>query len=60
MAIVNPATPESWNTHGYSTLYRAAMQIMTPSTTGRQYGPQAAGPFGQRDIRRRPDLPQPA
>ena len=36
-----------------------AMLIMTPSTTGCQYGPQAAGPFGQRDARRRPDLPQP-
>ena len=26
-----------------------AMLILTPSTMGCQYSPQAAGPFGQRD-----------
>ena len=58
VATVDPATPESQSTHGYSTPSRiaipvrrgtVAMLIMTPSTTGRQYGLQVAGPFGQRD-----------
>ena len=37
-----------------------AMLTMTPPTTGCQYGPRAAGPFSQREARRRPGLPQSA
>ena len=37
----------------------ATLTLMS-STTGRQRGPRAVGPFGQRDTRRRPCLPQSA
>ena len=36
------------------------MLTLMSSTTGYQYGPRAVGPFGQRDTRRRPGLPQSA
>ena len=66
VATVKPAAPESQNTHGYSTSYGAAMTrpawhycmlTMTSPTAGCQYAPQAAGPFSQRDTRRRPRFP---
>ena len=66
VAIVQPATPESRSMHGHSAPYGSA--IPRPARhcchvdrdvthDRRQYGPRAAGPFSQRDARRRPGLP---
>ena len=69
MATVQPTTPESRSRHGHRTPYGSAISRPARhcSHVGlnvihdrRQYGPRAAGPFSQRDARRRPGLPQSA
>ncbi len=69
VATVRPTTPGARGRHGHRTPYGTA--ISRPArhcshasldvTHGRrQYGPRAAGPFSQREARRRPGLPQSA
>ena len=66
VAAVQPTTPESRSMHGHSAPYRSAVPrparhccYVDRDVTHdrRQYGPRAAGPFSQRDARRRPGLP---
>ena len=69
VATVQPATPESRSMHGHSAPYGSAIprparhccHVDREATHDRrQYGPRAAGPFSQRDARRRPSFPQSA
>ena len=66
VATVQPTTPESRSRHGHRTPYGSAISRPARhcSHAGlnvihdrRQYGPRAAGPFSQREARRRPGLP---
>ena len=66
VATVQPTTPESRRGHGHRTPYGSAVSRPARhcSHVGLdvihdrcQYGPWAAGPFSQRDARRRPGLP---
>ena len=66
VATVRPTTPESRGRHGHRTPYGSAISrpARPCSHAGlnvirdrRQYGPRAAGPFSQREARRRPGLP---
>ena len=66
VAAVQPATPESRSMHGHSAPYGSAIPRPARHCSHvdcdvthdrRQYGPRAAGPFSQRDARRRPGLP---
>ena len=68
-ATVRPTTPEARGRHGHRTPYGTAIprparhcsHTSLDVTHGRhRYGPRAAGPFSQREARRRPDLPQSA
>ena len=69
VATVQPITLESRSRHGHRTPYGTAISrparhcshaSLDVTHGGRQYGPQAAGPFSQREARRRPGLPQSA
>ena len=69
VATVRPTTPEARGRHGHRTPYGSAISRPARhcSHAGlnvihdrRQYGPRAAGPFSQREARRRPGLPQSA
>ena len=69
VVTVQPATPESRSMHGHSAPYGSAIprparhccHVDRDATHDRrQYGPRAAGPFSQRDARRRPSLLQSA
>ena len=66
VAAVQPTTPESWNRHGHRAPYGSAITRsarhcshvdLDVTHDRRQYGPRAAGPFSQRNSRRRPGLP---
>ena len=66
VAAVQPTTPESRNMHGHRASYGSAIPRpawhfshvdLDVTHDMRQYGPRAAGPFSQRDARRRPGLP---
>ena len=66
VAAVQPTTPESRNRHGHRAPYGSAISCpvrhcshvdLNVTHDIRQYGPRAAGPFSQRDARRRPSLP---
>ena len=69
VATVRSTIPEARGRHGHRTPYGSAISRPARhcSHAGlnvihdeRQYGPQAAGPLGQREARRRPSLPQSA
>ena len=66
VAAVQPTTSESRNRHGHRAPYGSAISRparhcshvdLDVTHDRRQYGPRAAGPFSQRDTRRRPGLP---
>ena len=66
MVAVQPTTPETRNKHDHRAPYGSAIPRPTRHCSHvdldvthdrRQYGPRAAGPFSQRDARRRPGLP---
>ena len=69
VATVQPTTPEARGRHGHRTPYGTAISRparhcshagLNVTHDRRQYGPRAAGPFSQREARRRPGLPQSA
>ena len=69
VATVRPTTPEARGRHGHRTPYGTAISRparhcshagLNVTHDRRQYGPRAAGPFSQREARRRPGLPQSA
>ena len=66
MAAVQPTIPESRNRHGHRAPYGSAISRpawhcshvdLAVTHDKRQYDSRAAGPFSQRDARRRPGLP---
>ena len=69
VATVRPTTPEARGRHGHRTPYGSAISRparhcshagLNVIRDRRQYGPRVAGPFSQREARRRPGLPQSA
>ena len=69
VATVRPTTPEARGRHGHRTPYGTAIPRparhcrhagLNVTHDRRRYGPRAAGPFSQREARRRPGLPQSA
>ena len=66
VAAVQPTTPESRNRHGHRAPYGSAISRparhcshvdLDVTHDRRQYCPRVAGPFSQREARRRPGLP---